>query len=65
MANIYDNIESKFVNGLQDLITDVKPNKIMKKMIQWVLVATLTCGASVFTACSSNYTITAHLKKVE
>ena len=23
MANIYDNIESKFVNGLQDLITDV------------------------------------------
>ena len=26
----------------------------MKKMIQWVLVATLTCGASVFTACSSN-----------
>ena len=26
----------------------------MKKMIQWVLVATLTCGASVFTACSSD-----------
>ena len=26
----------------------------MKKMIQWVLVATLICGASVFTACSSN-----------
>ena len=23
MARIYDNIESKFVNGLQDLITDV------------------------------------------
>ena len=26
----------------------------MKKMIQWVLVATLTCGASVFTACVSS-----------
>ncbi|MBO4892366.1 MAG: hypothetical protein J5502_07125 [Prevotella sp.] len=26
----------------------------MKKMIQWVLVATLICGASVFTACSSD-----------
>jgi hypothetical protein len=32
----------------------IKPNKTMKKMIQWVLVATLICGASVFTACSSN-----------
>ena len=26
----------------------------MKKMIQWVLAATLICGSSVFTACTSN-----------
>ena len=26
----------------------------MNKMIHWVLAATLVCGASVFTACSSD-----------
>ncbi|MBR1667345.1 MAG: glycoside hydrolase, partial [Bacteroidaceae bacterium] len=26
----------------------------MKKLIQWVLAATLVCGASIFTACSSD-----------
>ena len=26
----------------------------MKKMMQWVMAATLVCGASVFTACSCN-----------
>lgn len=26
----------------------------MKKMIQWVLAATLVCGASILTACTSN-----------
>ena len=26
----------------------------MKKMMNWVLVATLVCGASVFTSCSAN-----------
>ena len=26
----------------------------MKKMMQWVMAATLVCGASVFTACSNN-----------
>ena len=26
----------------------------MKKMLQWVMAATLVCGASVFTACSSD-----------
>ena len=26
----------------------------MKKLIQWVLAATLICGASVFTACTSD-----------
>ena len=27
---------------------------IMKKMIQWVLAATLICGGSVFTSCTSD-----------
>ncbi len=26
----------------------------MKKMMQWVMAASLVCGASVFTACSGN-----------
>ena len=29
MARIYDNIESKFVNGLQDLITDVGIKRVV------------------------------------
>jgi hypothetical protein len=30
------------------------PNNYMRRMLQWVMAATLVCGASLFTACSSN-----------
>lgn len=34
----------------------------MKRLFQWMLAAILICGATVFTACSSNHDVNCTLK---